>query len=56
MDVPVETRDGNPQAQPVFEILAVAVNEMVRALIRLVDQRVMHVDRLHVTGAFVEWG
>src|SRR5260221_12158703 len=46
MDVAVKCSHGNLEAELLFEILRVSVDEVIRPLIALVNERVMHVERL----------
>jgi hypothetical protein len=56
MDIAGETGDRDPHVQLLFEVLRITVNEVIRALIAFVDQRVMHLDRLDSRLTFAQAG
>jgi hypothetical protein len=54
MDIAVKARDGDAQIETLFQVLDVAVQEMVGPLVRLVDERIVHVEHFDVRRAFLE--
>ena len=56
VDISGEFRDRDSQAELFFEVLRVAVQKVVRALIALVDQRVVHVEHFDTRHPFIQPG
>ena len=55
MNITLELRDWDSDVQLFFEELNVSMNEVIRDVVRVMNQRVMHLDHTDAAIVFIEW-